>query len=327
MLTTHGKMRALALVWLFFVLEWCNAERIVVLGVLGTKSHKISYMPIAEALAAKGHQVTVFSPYKATKTVSNLREVQIKNAFDEHPFNMFEYEEQNYLTVTMNFISDFSDMTKEAYEAIRYNEEFLRIIDERDVDLFIIDGVINDFMYPFPYHMKLPFILYSAPSEMCHSVEAMGIPKYYASVPEGSTDLLDEMDFFERMTNMISCELMLLIKRYGLNGPMEKLVALDFPHLPSLETIERNASLLLINHNSVTSYNRPFPPNVIPISGLHIRPSQPLPKVINPLHGEKSHISNMFSRPTSGFTRVRGPINQRIRGRQLWVDRERVFNA
>ena len=66
---------------LLFTLCWlfspCFSERILFLTPVGSKSHKFAFMPIAEELASRGHQVTVVSPYKASKSITNIREIQL----------------------------------------------------------------------------------------------------------------------------------------------------------------------------------------------------------------------------------------------------------
>ena len=43
-------------------------ERILFLAPVSTKSHKIAFMPIVEALVERGHQVTVVSSSKTEKS-------------------------------------------------------------------------------------------------------------------------------------------------------------------------------------------------------------------------------------------------------------------
>jgi hypothetical protein len=40
-------------------------------------------MPIAEALAEKGHEVTVVTPYQPTKITANLREIVVKDVLKD----------------------------------------------------------------------------------------------------------------------------------------------------------------------------------------------------------------------------------------------------
>lgn len=47
----------------------------------------------------------------------------------------------------------------------------------------------------------------------------------------------------------------------------------------SLETIERDTKLTLINSDVTIDYPQPLPPNVIPVGGLQIREPKVLPVV------------------------------------------------
>ena len=62
-----------------WLLIFSHADRILMLAPVCSKSHKISFMPIIEALAEKGHQVTVVTPFPPDNTIKNVREVVIEN--------------------------------------------------------------------------------------------------------------------------------------------------------------------------------------------------------------------------------------------------------
>lgn len=51
----------------------------------------------------------------------------------------------------------------------------------------------------------------------------------------------------------------------------------DFPPLSELQ---QRTKIALVNTNPTIDYNEPSPENVIPVAGLHIKESQPLPRVI-----------------------------------------------
>ncbi|KAK4036437.1 hypothetical protein OUZ56_028492 [Daphnia magna] len=57
-------------------MESCMGERIVVLYPVGSKSHFYAVMPLLEELAERGHNVTIFSPFKGiTKTIKGATEI------------------------------------------------------------------------------------------------------------------------------------------------------------------------------------------------------------------------------------------------------------
>ena len=57
--------------------------QIMVYAPLSTKSMKITYMPLAETLASRGHKVTVVMPFTHSKTMDNLEVITIESRFPE----------------------------------------------------------------------------------------------------------------------------------------------------------------------------------------------------------------------------------------------------
>lgn len=52
------------------------------------------------------------------------------------------------------------------------------------------------------------------------------------------------------------------------------------PDLPSISEIEQRTAIAFVNTNPAFDYKMPLPENVVPVGGLHIRDTKPLPKVI-----------------------------------------------
>lgn len=48
---------------------------------------------------------------------------------------------------------------------------------------------------------------------------------------------------------------------------------------PSVRDMERHTAITLVNTNPAVDYKIPLPENVIPVAGVHIRETKPLPKV------------------------------------------------
>lgn len=61
---------------------------------------------------------------------------------------------------------------------------------------------------------------------------------------------------------------------------LDKIVAEKFgPGLPSVGDIEKQTTLVLVNTNPAMDYPSPLLESVIPVAGLHIKDSKPIPKV------------------------------------------------
>lgn len=61
---------------------------------------------------------------------------------------------------------------------------------------------------------------------------------------------------------------------------LDQLTAKYFgPNYPPVSQMERRTALALVNTNPVMDYPAPLPENIIPVGGLHMKNSKPLPKV------------------------------------------------
>ena len=266
------------------VLNWlsCNGERILFLSPVSTKSHKIGFMPIAEALAERGHQVTVVSPVKPLKQIKNLREIVIeKDYYSSENFDWFEMGLHDPdLKSLSGIINQFRALNIEGYQLFRANQDVQQIIRSKEVDLVVIDATINDFCFPLIEHLKVPFISYIPSTGIPWTINAMGVPSESAYVPGGANDHGSDMTFVERALNSLGMELFLWCRRYFVLGMVDEMVREDFPNSRPIAEIERDAELLIMNSHPTTSWSRPLPPYAIPIGPLHVRAAQPLPKVI-----------------------------------------------
>ena len=257
----------------------CFGHRILYMGVVGSKSHKINYMPMAEALAAKGHHVTVVTPFSKLETRENVHEINVPDLGTELQIDWFQVQQDGRRAI-QNVIYILSAMSTRGYDILMANKEFRKIVDERSVDLVIVDSVANDFVLPIVDSLKVPYVIYSPASALTSTLDGMGIPMEYASVPAGILDFTSDMNFFQRLVNVVATESFSALSSLYLDRIVDEHVKKDFPQARPLAEIKRDASLCLINHPWVTAYPRPLPPGVVPIGPLHVRPAKQLPQVI-----------------------------------------------
>jgi glucuronosyltransferase len=138
-----------ALVALCFLFIPCFSERILFLTPVGSKSHKFAFMPIAEELASRGHQVTVVSPYKASKNITNLREIQLMKVaklFEEVEIDWFIMSKQSPMVQSTTMLSHIRTVITEGYDDFAHNLEVKEILEKKNVDLVVLDAIFNDFV-------------------------------------------------------------------------------------------------------------------------------------------------------------------------------------
>lgn len=68
------------------------------------------------------------------------------------------------------------------------------------------------------------------------------------------------------------------------NPKLDELVKQKFgPNIPSMTELEHRSAIAFVNTNPAFNIPAPIPENVIPVGGMHIGDTKPLPKVIMPL--------------------------------------------
>jgi glucuronosyltransferase len=115
--------------------------KIVVTYLVGTKSQLISFMPIVEELAQRGHDVTVVTAYRVPITDKSIRLIHLADldaeleSFTPDWFGMSKEGAKQILTMATSMKS----MYFSGYECLMRNKEFQSLIQANDIDLMIVD--------------------------------------------------------------------------------------------------------------------------------------------------------------------------------------------
>lgn len=134
-----------------------NAARILAIFPIGSKSHKLAAVPIIEALAEKGHQIALFSPYTPVKETANVVEYQL--AIPEFMVDMdwFAMQQESPLTQTSKMMIKYREEMIRNYNVLRDHKELRRIIKERNFDLIFTDGYSSEY-FPLVDQLSVPIV-------------------------------------------------------------------------------------------------------------------------------------------------------------------------
>ena len=276
-------MRSLIL-WLVIVCAFCvslsQGARILALFSIGSKSHLISALPIAEALAEKGHEVTLMSPFKLEK--SSTRQVYVKeweSLMEEYEMDFFEMHKENSFIQMAKLFMQWSHVNKIMYSSLMNHPEIQRVIKERNVDLLFIDGY-SELPLPLADLLKVPVVGHYSSAGLLGLFNKMGTSSDYASIPAGITDYFaGEMSFFQRMANLISATVFISITDHFFTWTIDKIHKQNYPYSRSVYDMAKDMSLVLVNSHPTTAWQRSLPPNLIPVGSVHTRPAKPLEQV------------------------------------------------
>ncbi|KZS19435.1 putative UDP-glucuronosyltransferase [Daphnia magna] len=228
-------------------MESCMGERIVVLYPAGSKSHFYAVMPLLEELAERGHNVTVFSPFKGiTKTIKDATEIllaSIAQKIDAIDIDWFAMQKEGSAQI-LSMMRIMTDLSVFACEEMVTNPEFRNIIKNRNVDLFIADAFGNEFLYPIIDNIGIPFVVHGSSSPLHMALDAMGAPKEYASVPTMTLDFDNHMNFFQRLVNVVSGEALKFMRDIFIIAKLDVIVQREFPGHPNARVFITHGGML-----------------------------------------------------------------------------------
>lgn len=271
---------------ILFLFSFCTfgrGERILMLSPLGTRSHIYGFMPIVEALAERGHQLTVVTAHKpiVTDNSANIGTIVLSDLVEQVEIDgWYDFKRHDSFTTFLGAMLHFRSTESLAYHVLMNNTQFKEIFASKSVDLIIVDAILQDFCLPLVDHLQVPFVYYSPSTGASFTLSAMGVAQEYANVPTMFGVYNDKMTFFQRMENMLASEIILQLRKIILLRMLDQVIRKDFPDARSIEQIERDAKLCLTNIHPVTAWVRSLPPNVIAVGAMHVRPPKPLPDVI-----------------------------------------------
>ena len=118
--------------WLLVMLlcNGCYGARVLVLTVLGSKSHKIGLTPIMEELVQRGHTVTIVTPYQSKELTPGITEIVLKTSFGSDS-SWFKLEEFNQFTMPFYIYKSYAEFFKYFYGKLMADDQFKAIIDQK----------------------------------------------------------------------------------------------------------------------------------------------------------------------------------------------------
>jgi glucuronosyltransferase len=175
-------------------------------------------------------------------------------------------------------LSYFMSFCTRAYE----NPEFIEKVMGRKFDMVVISVVYGQCFYGLAVKNEAPLVLlasYPLPNAVLKDLGSFGPPSI---LPYPLLNLGDQMSFPERTLSFLADWIHFFIHEV-IDVPLAEAVyrnelGMDYP---GIREIHRNASLVLVGTHPLLTHMRPFMPDVVEVGGLHCRPPQALPKVID----------------------------------------------
>lgn len=144
-------------------------------------------------------------------------------------------------------------------------------------DVVILEQFINDAHKGFAWHFNAPLIAFSSIGSGPWVNSLVGNPAPRSYIPDPLLPYNARMTFWERLNNGFFGIVQALNNYFIFMPKMDELLQKYFPGAPSVNELNRNVSLVLLNSHVSTSPPVPHVPNMIEIGGFHVYPPRKLP--------------------------------------------------
>ncbi|CAH0383478.1 unnamed protein product [Bemisia tabaci] len=263
----------------------CSAYNILVFLPTPNWSHYIQVEPIFLALARRGHNMTVVSPYAPKEEAPHFQHILL--TLDGHrkktpitPRQWVDWTVENKV-----FPIDFWKNRADANIPLMLESTVFQDLIHNDNKFDLV------FMEPFfgqeaqivlGHLLKAPVIVYSSFGHDPDILRYMGALNAVAYLEQWQLGYAGLTSLFERMENALAQYKIMLYNEYWYYPHHDDLLASYLPGpLPRITDMLRNISLFLLTGNLAVNGAKLYPPNVVEISGQHFKEPEPLDKDLN----------------------------------------------
>ncbi|XP_070710598.1 UDP glucuronosyltransferase 5 family, polypeptide G1 [Pempheris klunzingeri] len=269
----------------------CSGSRILVVPVDG--SHWINIKVILQELHARGHNITVLRSAKSWYIPSNssiytsinvrmLEDESDKSYYNKMLLNVMEcrrwptflrtFCQQRLIT---SMLSQGHEILARAAATMLDDPVFMKKLQDAKFDLMLTDPCLTIGVLLGSY-LKLPMVFnvrWINTGEAHFTIA----PSPVSYVPVSGSELHDQMDFLDRIKNMLHYLYSVVEQHFFINPAYSDLIQRHFPPGTDLLSLERAADIWLVRTNFVFEFPRPTMPNVVYIGGFQCRKARPLP--------------------------------------------------
>ncbi|XP_051799941.1 UDP glucuronosyltransferase 5 family, polypeptide G1 isoform X1 [Acanthochromis polyacanthus] len=269
----------------------CSGSKILVVPVDG--SHWINMEVILQELHSRGHDITVLRSAKSWYIPSNssiYTSIDVLMLEDETDITYYNkmlldvIECRKYPTFISTFCQQHlitslldkgHDVLARAAASMLDDPVFMKKLQDAKFDLMLTDPALTIGVLLGQY-LKLPMVFNVRwiNSGEGHLTIA---PSPVSYVPVSGSELHDQMDFKERVMNMLHFLRSVVEQYFIINPPYSDLLQRHFPPGTDLVSLQHGADIWLLRADFVFEFPRPTMPNVVYIGGFQCKEAKPLP--------------------------------------------------
>ncbi|CAH4032317.1 unnamed protein product [Pieris brassicae] len=257
-------------VFIFLIgITFGNAARI--LGIFPTPaiSHQGAFRPIIHELARRGHQVTVLTTdpaFPKDKPLPNLTEIDVHElsyADKDEWLEKSENSKEGFFKELKNIFQRITVLVEMQIQVPEFKELY-----KQKFDLLLVEFYVRPLL-GLSHVFKVPVIQISSFGGGPSAFSSFGAPSHPLLYHSMVSQKLYNLTLFEKAQE--------LFKNYFVEYIVSQTEDFDYEMMrrnfgddvPHFEELQKNVQLLLLNEHPIWANNRPVPPNIIFVGGIH----------------------------------------------------------
>lgn len=246
-------------------------------------SHQIVFRALTEALAARGHNLTVMTtdPVDYKGKFPNFKQIDVRAASYETWTKSVNYDSM----INKKSGKSFQTLITEAFVKLTdvqlKNPEMNKLLTDKSVnfDLCIIECWVEP-MFPIKDRFNCSLILISSLTGSLSNFDAFGNPSNPTLFIDAFSPYFGDLDFWQRLEVTIK-NIRDRYTYYFHDVPMyDAFTKTVFgSNTRSVSEIQNDADMLFINGHPILSGIRPVVPGIVYLDSMHIKQPKPLPEV------------------------------------------------
>nr|QNS26322.1 UDP-glycosyltransferase UGT33AL1 [Ostrinia furnacalis] len=261
-----------------------EASRILAVFPTPSISHQVVFRPLVEELVKRGHEVVVVTTdpvYKNGGAPTNLTEIDVHDL--SYGIWRREFLPASVTSGSKEELSGQVSMSlkilMKVFEEQMLTTEFQKLLKDKSqkFDLLLLEAFFTPLL-ALSHVFKAPVIQVSSlgnTEDNLHMVGAVSHPILY---PTAMQQTLNHISLFEKLSEIYHYYDTLAILAAVEKIYDERIAAVFGTETPPLTELKNNVDMLFVNIHPIWENNRPVPPNVIYMGGLHQKPEKELPQ-------------------------------------------------
>nr|XP_021199107.2 UDP-glucosyltransferase 2 [Helicoverpa armigera]WRX06251.1 UGT33B5 [Helicoverpa armigera] len=270
-------MMSLAL-FIFVLSITCNdAARILAVFPVPSISHQVVFRPLTQELARRGHEVTVITPdpvFTNGGAPANLTEIDVHFTYEDwKKFYETTSGDDNDLVKQMEIAFD---LINRIFEVQMRVDKVQKILKEQKFDLLLLEACARPALI-LSHVFKVPVILVSSFGPLIYNSETIGSAMHPLLYPVNFSQRTNNLSKWDKLVELWRLYRIMNVMQ---QGELEEQIMgkrLFGPDVPPISELKNNVDMMFLNIHPLWDTNRPVPPSVIYMGGLHQKPQKELP--------------------------------------------------